>query len=128
MLHDKQLFNKVPFQSTNYRKKGLCVDNIKTIGDVYCPTCRSEKCVYISTTETTSFSDCKKCKACCNILNIPFKDQKLTILLFGSDGTQCYARKTSRNYQKGISVFEEISPPITPKPQAHKNLNQKKLE
>ena len=37
MLHDKLLCNKVPFQSTKYRKKELCVDNIKTIGDVYCP-------------------------------------------------------------------------------------------
>ena len=27
MLHDKQLFNKVPFQSTKYRKKELCVDD-----------------------------------------------------------------------------------------------------
>ena len=39
MLHDKKLFNKVPFQSTKYRKKELCVDNKvrETIGDVYCP-------------------------------------------------------------------------------------------
>ena len=89
MLHDKQLFNKVPFQSTKYRKKELCVDNIKAIGDVYCPTCRYEKCVYISTNKTTSFYDCKNCQACCNVLNIPFKDQKLTIMLFGGDGTHC---------------------------------------
>ena len=49
LLHDKQLFNKVPYQSTKYRKKEVCVDNIKSIGDGYCPTCRNEKCVYIST-------------------------------------------------------------------------------
>ena len=95
MLHDKQLFNNVPFQSTKDRKKELCVDNIKTIGDVYCPTC--PKCVYISTNKTTSFYDCK---ACCNVLNIPFKDQKPTILLFGGDRTHCFARKTSRDYEK----------------------------
>ena len=84
MLHDKQLFNKIPFQLTKYRKKELCVDNKvrETIGDVYCPTCRSEKCVYISTNETSSSYDCKKCKACCNVLNIPFRDQKPTIMLF----------------------------------------------
>ena len=102
MLPDKQLFNNVPFQSTKYRNKELCVD-IKvreTIGDVYCPTCRNEKCVYISTNETTSFYDCKKCKACCHVLNILFKDQKPTIILFGGDGTQCFARKTSRDYEK----------------------------
>ena len=46
--------NLVPnkqLQSTKYRKKELCVDNKlrETIGDVFCPTCRTEKCVYIST-------------------------------------------------------------------------------
>ena len=48
----------------------------------------------------TSFYDSKKCKTCCHVLNIPFKDQKLTIILFGGDGTHCFARKTSRDYGK----------------------------
>ena len=102
MLHDKHLFNKVPFQSTKYGKKELCVDNKvrEIIGDVYCPTCRNEKYVYLSTNKTTSFYDCKKCKVCCNVLNIPFRDQKLTIMLFGGDETHCFARKTSRDYEK----------------------------
>ena len=101
MLHDKHLFNKVPFQSTKNRKKELCVDNIKTIGDVYCPTCRNEKCVYISTNKTTSFYDGKKSKACCHVLNIPLKVQKPTIMLFGGDGTHCFARKeSSRDYER----------------------------
>ena len=114
MLHDKQLSNKVPFRSTKYRKKELCVDNQvrETIGDVYCPTCRNEKCVYISTNETTSFHDCKKCKACCNVLNIPFKDQKPTIMLFGGDGTHCLHESRLR---EAITIFEEIPPPITSK-------------
>ena len=100
MLNDKQFFKKVPVQSTNYRKKELCVDNINTIGDVYCPTCRNEKCVYLSTNKTTSFYDCEKCKACCHVLNIPFREQKPTIMLFGGDGTHCSARKTSRDYER----------------------------
>ena len=85
LSHDKQLFNKVPFQPTEYRKKELCVDSKvrEIVGDVYCPTCRNEKCVYLSTNKTTSFYDCKKCKACCHVLKIPFKDQKLTIMLSG---------------------------------------------
>ena len=70
------------------------------IGDVYCPTCRNEKCVYISTNKTTIFYDYKKCKACFHVSNIPFKDQKLTIMLFGGDGTHCFARKTGRDYEK----------------------------
>ena len=118
MLPDKQLLLNVPFQSTRDREKELCVDNKiqETIGDVYCPTCRNEKCVYISTNKTTSFYDRKKCKACCHVLNIPFKDQKPTIMLFGGDGTHCFARKTRRDYEKKtISIFEEISQPITTK-------------
>ena len=44
LLPDKKLFIEVPFQSTKYRKKELCVDNKlqETIGDVYCPTCRKK--------------------------------------------------------------------------------------
>ena len=102
MLPDKHLFINVPFQSTKYGKKELCVDNKvrEKIGDVYCPTCRNEKCVYTSTNKTTSFCDCKKCKAYCHVLNIPFKDQKPANTLFGGDGTHCFARKTIRNYEK----------------------------
>ena len=102
MLPDNQFLPNVPFQSTKYRKKELCVDNKvrENIGNVYCPTCRNEPCVYISTNKITSFYDCKKCKACCHVLNIPLKDQKQTNLLFGGDGTHCFAKKTSRDYEK----------------------------
>ena len=102
LIPNKQLLLNVPFQSTKFRRKELCVDNKvrETVGDVYCPTCRKEKCVYISTNKTTSFYGCKRCKTCYNVLNIPFKDQKLTIMLFGGDGTHCFARKTSPDYEK----------------------------
>ena len=100
MLPDKQFLLNASFQSTKYRKKELCDKVRETIGDVYCPTCRNEKCVYLSSNKTTSFYDCKKCKACCHVLNIPFKDQKPTIMLFGGDGTHCFARKTSSDYEK----------------------------
>ena len=103
LVPNKQLLLNAPFQPSIFRKKELCVDDKvrETIGDVYCPTCINEKCAYISTNKTTSFYDFKKCKACCNVLNIPFKDQKPTIMLFGGDGTHCFARKTSRDYEKG---------------------------
>ena len=119
MLHDKKLFNKVPFQSTKYRTKELCVDNIKTIGDVYYPTCRNEKCVYNSSNKTTSFYDCKKCKACCHVLNIPFKYQKPTIMLFGGDGTHCFAKKSCRDYERPSTFLKNFlrqSQPSTPEP------------
>ena len=110
MLHDKRLFNKNPFQSTKYRKKESCVDDKvrKIVGDVYCPTCRNEKCVYLSSNKTTSFYDCKKCKACCHVLNILFKDRKPTIMLFGGDGTHCFARKTSSDYEKPSPFLKKL--------------------
>ena len=57
-------------------------------------------CFFLSTIKRTSFYDCEKCKACCHVLNIPFRDEKPTIRLFGGDGTHCFARKTSRDYEK----------------------------
>ena len=102
LVPNKQLLLNVPFQSIKNRKKELYVDNKlrEIVGDLYCPTCRTEKCFHISTNKTTSFYDCKKCKACCNVLSIPFEDQKPTILFFGCDGTHCFPRKTSRDYEK----------------------------
>ena len=102
LVPNRQLLLYVLFQQKIYRKKDLCADNKvqETIGYVYCPTYRNETCVYISTNKTTSFHDCKKCKACCNVLNIHFKDQKPTISLFDGDGTHCFARKMSRDYKK----------------------------
>ena len=102
LIPNKQLLLNVPFQSTKYGNKELCVDNKvrQTIGHVFCPTFRNEKCVYNSTKKTTTFYDCKLCKTCCKFLKIHFKDQKPTILLFSGDGTHSSARKTSRDYEK----------------------------
>ena len=131
LVPNKQLLLNVPFQSTKYRKKELCVDNQvrETIGDVYCPPCRNEKCVYISTNKTTSFYDCIKCKACCNVLNNPFKDQKPTIMLFGGDGTHCFARKTSLDYEirkpsPFVKKFLRQSQPSTSEPEPKKRTNR----
>ena len=77
LVPNKQLLVNAPFQSTKQRKKDLCVDNKlqETIGDLHCPTCRNGKCVYFSTKKTTICHDCRKCKACCHVMNIPFQDQ-----------------------------------------------------
>ena len=127
LVANKQLLHNVPFQSTKYRRKEICVENNvrETIGDVYCPICRNEKCVYISTNKTTSFYDCKKCKTCCHILNIPFKDQKLTFMLFGGGCTQFFARKTSRDHGEEkpspfLKQFFRQSQPSTSEPELKK--------
>ena len=101
LVPNKHVLLNVPFQSTKYRKEKLCVDNKKrkNIGDLYCPTCRNEKCAHISTNKKTSFYDCKNCKACCHVLNFLFKNQKLTIILFGDDSTHCLAKEKSRDYE-----------------------------
>ena len=115
LVPNKQRLPNVPFQSTNNRKEELCVGRKarETIGDVYCPTCRNGKCVYISTNKTTRFYDCKTCKACCNVLNVPLKDQKPTIMLFGGDCTHCKKDESRLRKRKALSCFEEIFPPVT---------------
>ena len=123
MVTSKQLLLNFPFQSTKDGKKKMCVDIIKTIGDVYCPTCRNEKCVYLSTKKMNSFYDCKKCKACCHVFNIPFRDQKPTLMLFGGDGTHCSVRKTSSVYEKPSPFLKKLlrqSQPSTSEPEPKK--------
>ena len=121
-VHNKQFLLNAPFQSTKYRKREVCVDNKirETIGDVYCLTCRNEKRVYNSTKETTGFYDCKKCKPFCNVLNNIFKDEKTPIMLFGGDGTHCFARKTGCDYEKASPFLKKIlrqSQPSTSEPE-----------
>ena len=135
LVPNKQLLLNDPFQSTKYKKKGLCMDNKvrETIGVVYCRTGRIEKSVYISTNKTTSFYDCKKCKACCNVLNIPFKEQKPTSMSFGGDGTHCFARKTSRDYEKGkpspfLKKFFRQSQPSTSELEPKKDKSSPNME
>ena len=50
--------------------------------------------------KTSSFYECEKCKASTQVVNNPFKDQKLSTLMFVGDGTLCLARETSRDYEK----------------------------
>ena len=45
------------------------------IAIVFSPTCPSRNCVYVSTIETSSFYDCKKCKDCSRVLNIPLRNR-----------------------------------------------------
>ena len=127
LVPKKHLLVNVSIQSMKYRKKILCVDNRvrETIGDVCYPTCRNEKCVYILTKKTTSFYDCKKCKACCNVLNVPFKDQKPTIMLFGGDGTNSFAKQTCCNYEKekASPLWRNFS---TNQNRAHPKIGQRK--
>ena len=71
----------------------------------------------------TSFHGCKKCKACSSFLKIPFMNQKRTIMLFGGDGTLCFARKTSRDYEKPSPVLTKFlrqSQPSTSEPEPKK--------
>ena len=44
LIPNKQLLLNVPFESTKFRKKDICVEsNVQeTVGGVYCPTCRVE--------------------------------------------------------------------------------------
>ena len=80
---------------------------VELIGDLICSSkkCRVKNCVYITSFKETKKStyQCKQCKACSHVLNIPFKDQKPCVTLFG--WTYCFRKKTKSDYQK-----EKLSP------------------
>ena len=75
---------------------------VQLIRDLIFPNkkCRDEKCVYFTSFEEINKStyQCKQCKACSHVLNIPFKDQKPCNTLFG--WTYCFRKKTKLDYQK----------------------------
>ena len=75
--------------------------------DVICPNkkCRGEKCIHFTSSEEINKNtyQCKECKACSHVVNIPFKDQKPCVTLFG--WTYCFRKKTKLDYQK-----EKLSP------------------
>ena len=98
------------------------------IGDLYRQTCPNEKCVSVSTNKYSSFYVCKKCEDCSHVLNIPFREQIPTLPFFGGDGTPCFARKTSRDYQKEkaspflkSSIRQSQSATLEPVPKKGKN-------
>ena len=76
ILPDKQLLLNVPFQSTNYRRKEMCVDNIKTIGDVHCPTCKIENIVEHSNRQIWSRFSLKKTRP----VSFPSKSWNNTVI------------------------------------------------
>ena len=80
---------------------------VELIGDVICPNnkFRVEKSVYITSFEEINKStyQCKQCKACSHVLNIPFNDQKPCVTL--PRWTYCFRKKTKLDYQK-----EKLSP------------------
>ena len=127
LVPNNHLSLNVPFESNNFRKKRI-VRRPQSTRDLWIcllSSMWSEKCVYISTNKTTTFYDCRRCKACCHVLNIPFKDQKPTIMLFGGDGTHCFARKTSCDFEKEkpspfSKKFGRQSDPSTSKPEPKK--------
>ena len=106
----------------------ICVKRQKSvqdvIGDACCPTCPNAKCVNLSTNKTSSFYVGKKYKARSHLLNIPFKDRKTTIILFGGGGNHCLARKTSCDYkrrkqssflEKFLQQWQSSTPELEPK-------------
>ena len=57
--------------------------------------------------------ECLQCKACCQVLNIPLKDQTPIIMLLGGDGTHTFVKKRSHGYEaEKLSPCYEISSPI----------------
>ena len=105
LLPAKQIFIIVPIHSLENGKNkmfNLHVDNKvqEIIRDENYATNKNEKCVHVSTNRISSSYKCKKSKASCHVIDIPVKEQKPTRTVFGKDGTHCFAKKTTRDYEK----------------------------
>ena len=77
-LSDRQMLFNVPFQAAKTEEENLinlCVDNkmLEIFGDMCCPTCTNEMCVYIPINKTSS---AKKFGDSSLVLTTPFKKQK----------------------------------------------------
>ena len=111
---EKQLFINVPFQSTKYKKNWGSTTMYKIVLEM-CIVQHVEMKSVFTIQPNSSFYHCKKSKACCHVLNIPFKDQKPTIMLFWWWWYNLICKKNEPGLRKRetISICEEIPPPIT---------------
>ena len=114
LLPKTLFFNNVPFQSTKYRTKELCVN--KQITRDFLEICIVQhvemKIVFtFQPINNSSFYDCENCEACCHVLKNPFRTNfflwRWWYTLF-SKKDELRLRK-----RKVMSVFVEISPPVT---------------
>ena len=94
--------------------------------DVYCPTCETENCFYISTKNTSFFYDYKKCRAGCHVFNNPIQKQEPTLTLFGEVETFWFAKRTRRDQEEPSLFLKKIlrhSPSTATEPETKKDKN-----
>ena len=76
---------------------------INTIGDVYCPECELQKCIFEHYCKEDSGElyhySCPKCDADCLVQGILFKDQTQQAILKDA-GIHSFRAKTTRGYER----------------------------
>ena len=76
---------------------------INTIGNVYCPECELQKCIFEHYCKEDSGEhyhySCPKCDADCLVQGIPFKDQTQQAILKDA-GILSFRTKTTRDYER----------------------------
>ena len=76
---------------------------INTIGDVYCPECELQKCIFEHYCKEDSGEhyhyNSPKCDADCLVQGIPFKDQTQQAILKDA-GIHSFRAKTTRDYER----------------------------
>ena len=86
------------------------------IGDVYFTKSENGDCVLNSTTKNSENSFCD-CKTSFQMLNSPFREQRLTKTLLSGDATHCFSKKKRivTTKPKNFPLATKLSPPITTK-------------
>ena len=100
LLRCQQFFIDVLIPLTKYSKNRnvqfLWTIKFKIFRRFVLPNIRKRKMSLHFNQKKSSFYGFKKCKGSRRVLNITFKKQKLTMTLFGGDGTCCCAKRQVR--------------------------------
>ena len=127
LVPNKQLLVNAPFQLAKNRKKDLCVDNkVKVIiAGVYCPTCRIEKCAYISTIKWLISTTVKSAKPAATfwMFLLRTKKQQLCCLAVIVHIVLRERRVATTKKKNHLHFWRNFSATHN---QAHPNLNQKR--
>ena len=116
LLVEQQLFNNVPFQSTKWKKKEMCVDKKlqQNNGDVYCWTCRIENFFKFQPIKRQIFRTAKSAKPAVIIwVVLSFTKINNYVFCWQWHTLFCQNDETWLQKWKTISFSEEISPQIT---------------
>ena len=94
------------------KKRSICMwtTNYKKLLEIcFVQHVRTKSYFTIRAKKTSILYDCRKCTANCNVFKILIKKQKLTVTLFGRDGTCCCEKQICGDYENPFPLLINFS-------------------